>query len=403
VVRAVTVSRTGTMVAVPARRQAALTALARRMLIEVDDLVTRMGDAYRAEIPEYAALTPGELEAEVLPISRRAVTSFFSAFLNGRRPGSGDLRAFEDSGRVRLVMGVPLDSVLHAYRVAGRVTWDAVVANIRPGEEVLLGDLAGGWIEFIDRASCLVARGYLAASHERMRHVDARRRELLEALLSATDPADVAAVALRFSTVLSSTYVPVVVGSEGAAGRIDALLDASRPGTLGGHRGNRVLLLVPEPLTGVAELHLAGGGPLAYGRPARPGEDLVAAVREAEQLADIAAREYGGTGVYGPDDLLIEQLLLAAPRVTSVLRRRVCDVLSRRDPSGTLEATLRAYLSCGSVPETARSLVVHPNTVSYRLARIRELVDLDPRVPRQAVLLVLALGLKVPGDEPPVG
>lgn len=386
----------------PPRRQAALAAFARRLLTEVDDLVARMGEAYRAEIPEYASLSSGELETEVLPISRRAVTAFFSAFFNGHRVGVADLRVFEDSGRVRLMMGVPLDSVLHAYRIAGRVTWEAVVATIQPGEEPLLGDLAAGWIDFIDQASCIVARGYLGASHERMRHVDARRRELLEALLSATDPADVAAVSLRFSTVLSSSYVPVVVAGEGIAGRIDALLDAARPGSLGGHRGNRVLLLVPEELTDAETLQHISGGIVAYGPAASPGEDLVAAVQHAEQLADLAAGEYGGTGIYGPDDLLVEQLMLAAPRLTNALRRRVTDVLAARDPSGVLGATLRTYLSCGSVPETARLEVVHANTVGYRLSRVRDLLGLDPRVPRQAALLVLGLGLRTTPATPQI-
>jgi len=377
-------------------RQTALATFARRLLTEVDDLVARMGEAYRAEIPEYASLTSGELETEVLPISRRAVTAFFSAFFNGRQIGVADLRVFEESGRVRLTMGVPLDSVLHAYRIAGRVTWEAVVATIQPGEEPLLGDLAAGWIDFIDQASCLVARGYLAASHERMRHVDARRRELLEAVLSATDPADVAAVSLRFSTVLSSSYVPVVLAGDGIAGRIDALLDAARPGSLGGHRGNRVLLLIPEELTAVAAetLQHISTGIVAYGPAASPGDDLVTAVQHAEQLADLAAAEYGGAGIYGPDDLLVEQLMLAAPRLTSALRRRVTDALAARDPSGVLGATLRTYLSCGSVPETARLEVVHPNTVGYRLSRVRDLLGLDPRVPRQAALLVLGLGVR---------
>jgi DNA-binding PucR family transcriptional regulator len=179
------------------------------------------------------------------------------------------------------------------------------------------------------------------------------------------------------------------------------LLDAARPGSLGGHRGNRVLLLVPDALTGAETLQHISGGIVAYGPAASPGEDLVAAVQHAEQLADLASVEYGGTGIYGPDDLLVEQLMLAAPRLTSALRRRVTDVLAARDPSGVLGATLRTYLSCGSVPETARLEVVHPNTVGYRLSRVRDLLGLDPRVPRQAALLVLGLGVRTTPDLPP--
>jgi hypothetical protein len=379
---------------VPPRRRAMLASLAQRLLQQVDDLVAELGVAYRVEIPEYASMTDGELETQVLPMSRAAVIAFFSAFVTGRRTGPAELRIFQDSGRVRLMMGVPLDSVLHAYRIAGRVTWQTVVATIEPGEEALLGDLAAGWIDFIDQASCIVARGYLDASHERMRHVDARRREVLEALLSATDAADVVSVALRFSTVLAPQYVPVVVEGADVAGRIDAVLDASPEGTLGGHRGKRLLLLVPEQLTSPESLARVSGGIVTYGECAAPGPDLVSAVAQAEQLADIAASEYGGTGVYGPDDLLIEQLMVTAPRITSALHSRVKNALAARDPGGVLASTLRTYLSCGSVPETARVELVHPNTVSYRLARVRQLLDLDPRVPRQAALLVLGLGPK---------
>jgi len=376
------------------RRRATLAAFARRLLVQVDDLVARLGVAYQAEIPEYASMSDADLDTQVLPMSRAAVTAFFSTFLTGRKIGSAELRTFQDSGRVRLMMGLSLESVLHAYRIAGRVTWQTVVATIDAGEESLLGDLAEGWIDFIDQASCIVARGYLSASHERMRHVDARRRELLEALLSATDAADVAAVALRFSTILAAQYVPVVVHGPTAASRIDAVLDVAPPGTIGGHRGHQLLLLVPDRLTNPEALAHASGSIVAYGECSAPGTDLVAAVAQAEQLADIAASEYGGPGVYGPDDLLIEQLMVAAPRLAAVLHSRVTNALAARDSDGVLASTLRTYLSCGSIPATARIEVVHPNTVSYRLARVRDLLGLDPRVPRQAALLVLGLGLK---------
>lgn len=43
---------------------------------------------------------------------------------------------------------------------------------------------------------------------------------------------------------------------------------------------------------------------------------------------------------------------------------------------------------------------MHPNTVAYRLKRVKELTGLDPRVPRDATMLVLALHLRaVPTDE----
>jgi hypothetical protein len=292
-------------------------------------------------------------------------------------------------------MGVPIESMLHAYRIAGRVTWSAVTGVIRTGEEHLLADLAAQWMDYIDQASSAVARAYMSASAERLRSLDARRRELVEALLTATDPGEVAAVSLRFSTILAGAYVPVLVAGRAVAGRIDALLVAAPPRSLGGHRGDRVLLLVPDGLPEVAPLvATAPDALLAWGRPAAPGAALLDEVGHVEALLEAAVAEGRTAGAYGPDDLLVEQLLLGNDSVAAALRRRVRDLLVARDPGGAITSTLRAYLATGSVPETARREVVHANTVAYRLGRVRELTGLDPRVPVDAVLLVLGLGIE---------
>jgi hypothetical protein len=365
-----------------------------RVLQDLDNLVASIGEAMLREIPEYAALDPDVMRGEVLPVTRRVVESFLTAFRAGATVAPRELKALGESGRARLRLGVPLDAVLHAYRLAGRLTWDSVLNHLEPGDELMLGGLAARWIEFVDNASSAVAKNYLAESHTMLRALDARRRELVEALLSAEGPAEVAAVSLRFSTVLAGAYVPVLVAGGGAAERIDALLAAAPQGTLGGHRGENVLLLVPDRVDDVARLRGAGGEALlAWGRPASPGPGLLTEVTHVEELVAAARSEGRTTGAFGPDELLVEQLLLGNARVARALRERVVDVLVAKDPSGAVASTLRCYLATGSVPETARLEVVHPNTVTYRLGRVRDLTGLDPRVPAEATLLVLGLGL----------
>jgi len=365
-------------------------ALAERVLADLDGLVERMGEAYRAEIPEYAELTPGQLAVEVLPVSRRLVTTFLTCVVEHRSPTARELEVFEASGRQRLAMGMPLESVLHAYRIAGREAWTAMCAAVPPGETGVLADLGSRWMDIVDRTSSVLAQAYLAASHERLRHVDARRRELVEALLSATEPSEVAAVSLRFSTVLAHSYVPVVVAGAGAAAGIDTLLADAPAGTLGGHRGDRVLLLVPQRVEG---LRRRPEVLTCWGRPAACGPALLEEVQHVERLLLTALAEGHEHGSFGPDDLLVEQLLLGNERVAAALRRQVLDVLATRDPAGVVLETLRTYLDTGSVPETARRETVHPNTVTYRLGRVRELTGLDPRLPRDSALLVLGIGL----------
>ncbi|MCA1713244.1 MAG: helix-turn-helix domain-containing protein [Actinobacteria bacterium] len=373
-----------------------LAALADRVLTDLDGLVGRMGSAYQNEIAEYAVMSEATMTTDVLPVSRRLVEVFLACVVQERTLSNDELSVFEQSGRDRLTMGMPLDSVLHAYRIAGREAWTALCAAVQPGEEPLLADLGARWIDIVDRTSSALARAYLTLGYDRLRDLDARRRELVEALLTATDPSEVAAVSLRFSTVLAPSYVPVLVAGSGAVAGIDALLAEAPAGTLGGHRGERVLLLVPQRLDGPIR---RGGTLIAWGRPATCGRGLLEEVRQVEQLLLTAIAEGHAEGTFGPDDLLVEQLLLGNERVADALRRRVADVLVARDPAGVLVGTLRTYLATGSVPETARTEHVHVNTVAYRLGRVRDLTGLDPRVPQNAALLVLGLGLPAAGEE----
>ena len=365
-------------------------AIAARILARVDDVLPRLAVAYK-EVPEYAELPAGVLESEVIPTSRAIVEAFLEPIVAGEEPDPGQLDEIPRMGRRRLEMGVPLEPVLHVYRIASRGLWDELVSATQPGEEAALADLGGRWMDFMDQAASIMAAAYLAASHESLRSLDERRRALVDALLNAAGPAEVAAVSIRFSTVLASTYAPVVVDGPHAGARIDLVLQAAPEGTIGGHREGRLLLLVPAPVADVAPM-LGQAGPgtvLTWADAAAPGPALLGAVGDAETLLH-AARAAGLTqGAFGPDDLLVEQLLAGNPRVASALTHKVRDSLAGRDHDGLITSTLRTFLATGSVPETAKVEVVHPNTVLYRLKRVRELTGLDPRVPADAALLVL--------------
>jgi DNA-binding PucR family transcriptional regulator len=61
---------------------------------------------------------------------------------------------------------------------------------------------------------------------------------------------------------------------------------------------------------------------------------------------------------------------------------------------GALSATLRAYADCDlNVRRAAQSLIVHPNTVHYRLRRVQDLTGRDPR--RFAELAELTTALRL--------
>ena len=365
--------------------------VASRVLEELDAIADRMLESYCAQVPEYASMPADMLRSEVRPVSRAVVESFFAALVRGEDPDAERLPELYSSGRRRLDMGVPLEPMLHVYRIAGRTVWDAIVSAIGPGEERVLADLGASWMDYIDRASSAAAAAYLEASHDRIRHADARRSAIVQAVLAATDASDVAAVAAEHSTSFSDAYAPVVVAAASATTRPDRVAAACPRGTLYGLRAGHLLLLVPEAAEADTLLRVVGlDATVAYGNLAAPGQALRDEVRATDLLLR-AALAGDRTGAFGPGDLLPEQLVSSNARIAGELHRNVVAVLRHHDRSGSLTETLRAYLASGSVPDTARTVVVHPNTVVYRLRRVAELTGCDPRVPAEAAVLVLAL------------
>jgi DNA-binding PucR family transcriptional regulator len=63
-----------------------------------------------------------------------------------------------------------------------------------------------------------------------------------------------------------------------------------------------------------------------------------------------------------------------------------------RRRGGDLLTTLRTWLSTGcSTPEAAAELVIHPNTVAYRLAKVERLTGRNLRRPDVRMELQLAV------------
>ena len=365
--------------------------LARRVLGRLDGLVDRLGEAYRS-VPEYAALPPGTIEDEVLPISREIVAGFLQAVAGSGSVGDGEFPAAALSGRRRLEMGVPLEPMLHVYRIAGRLVFDEIAAVAGPDEKDALVALGRGWIDYIDQASSVAASGYLQASHERLRHLDAQRGALIDSLLAATDASDAAAVAAEFSITLAHRYVLVLIAGPTVAAHVDRIAAASPVGSLTGLRGSHVVVLVPGSVPGPNLVEQLADAVVAVSHPAEPGLELAAELRRSEALLAVAL-DAGVVGWFGPDDLLLERLVAASPQVAESLERLILTPLRASDRGGLIESTLRTFLATGSVPATAAAEVVHANTVAYRLRRVAERTGCDPRVPAQAAVLALAVAV----------
>ncbi len=130
--------------------------------------------------------------------------------------------------------------------------------------------------------------------------------------------------------------------------------------------------------------------PLVLGPPVSSLREASSSARAA--LAGVAAAA-AWTQAPRPvlaDDLLPERALAGDALARTRLIERILTPLTQQSPE-TL-TTLWRYLENGrSLEATSRELIVHPNTVRYRLKRIADTIGWDPRTPRDAFVLQCAL------------
>ena len=160
-------------------------------------------------------------------------------------------------------------------------------------------------------------------------------------------------------------------------------------------RARDVVLLVREgPRTGRSQLTESLRGRGAVVGPALDWPQVPEGVRLAELTAELVGADPGPVFA---DDHLVVLALRGEPGALAVLTARRLAPLARLTDSQreSLLSTLRSWLRhWGSRTEVAAELFVHPQTVSYRLKRLRDLLgaDLDDPAARFELLLVLAAG-----------
>lgn len=123
----------------------------------------------------------------------------------------------------------------------------------------------------------------------------------------------------------------------------------------------------------------------------------------AVQLAELTARPAPGETPAFADDHLADLALRGQAAALAVLAQRRLGGLSGLRPAQreTLLRTLHSWLwHWGSRHEVAAGLFVHPQTVSYRIAQLRQLLDADLDDPRVRFELLLAVSNETGGHPP---
>ena len=367
----------------------------------------------RAASREAGGVPPGLL-GDYLP-------AVLDAFGTGRRLSAVELAGYARSGEQAAEGGVALGGLVDLYLSATWRLWRELPADT---DSPTLRAAVLAVLRAADDAVAAAAGGFEQGLLSVARRAEAERREFFEDLLSGRGGvADLLARGERLGLRLAGPHQVMVAGPGGhnggdlAGAHIDAVVaEAAAPSSslVVSRRGRVVVIVgsadgdetarVARALAGALARRAAGraeetgepGPPpwrIALGR-AHPGlSGVVRSYDEAADAFDVAQRLGLPEPVVSAADLLIYQVLLRdRAAITDLVQTLLTPLARARGGAAPLLATLDAYYARGGVAvAAARDLHLSVRTVTYRLARVRELTGRDPSRPADALALQVAV------------
>jgi hypothetical protein len=353
------------------------------------DLSAEMIREIGAQVPDYSRPLEGEFGVTLRYGVERALRRFVDTIEHPGGVSERDRRTYIELGRGEMRQGRTLNALLAAYRVGAQVSWRRFVeAGVAAGlEPAVLYRVGEAIFAYIDEISGESIEGY-AAEQSLLAGEDQHRRAQLVRLLASDPPAP--PDALRAAAERASWTPPARVAAlivEGVAadriasrlgpGAVAAALEPAE-GPDGAARARQVLAFIPDPeapgrraliAKAVGSRHAALGPAVALGASARSADRA----RRTLELVDAGAIAAGGLIV--ADEQTATLLLHADAQLAAELAASRLAPLDELRPAARerLLETLREWLDHqGRVDETARALEIHPQTVRYRLAQLRE-------------------------------
>jgi DNA-binding PucR family transcriptional regulator len=362
--------------------------------------------AVTAEVPQYADGLSDDMAAGIADGVQMALAAFLRLAAGAdRQDPSSALDAAVDGayrlGCTEARSGRSIDALLAAYRVGARVAWQeqaatAVAHGVPASSIATFAALVFAYIDELSAASVAGHSAELAATGRlRARHLG----ELGQALL-AGEAADVLLARAeraewRPPQTLTAVLLPTARVHDATAlldqrtlVLTDDLVDGLVPEQIS-------VLLVPDAArTRTSLLRLLQGRRAIVG-PARPWTRVAVSFARAVRALELAPPD--GAAPLDTEEHLTALVLAADPDALADLRAQALAPLGglRTATAERLAATLRSWLlHQGRRSAVADELVVHPQTVRYRMSQLRELYGDRLQDPETVLRLTVALALE---------
>ncbi|HEY0188244.1 MAG TPA: helix-turn-helix domain-containing protein [Cellulomonas sp.] len=406
--------------------------VARSMVADFEEIIGEVTDRVWRMVPAYpqVVVDRGDLGDQV----RDSILNVLVCLMEDRPPSAAELATAATNGERRALQGVAQSAIIQSYRNAERSLVDTFQARCAR-MQVPLGALRAGQqaiVTVLDQLEGAMLRTYLQMQQRIATRTVLTEPDLMNRLVTGEpiDPADLARLVrtLGLDVDESTRVVGIAIGLAG-----DGLDPADGEEGTGPSEVERLATVRHRvvahlqavtgrtPLSGVVReegeapvvvLAVAWDGSAAelgtrlavgldrrrltvtalgaVGEPRRGLGTVGGSCRQAIGALRVGLRRGAEREVVPFAAVLLEVLAMRDPLMVVTLQDRYLRPLAGHEH---LVETLRCHLATDlSVPETARRLVVHPNTVSYRLRRIGELSGLDLHRVADVARAVLAVG-----------
>ncbi|MFG1926315.1 helix-turn-helix domain-containing protein [Cryptosporangium sp. NPDC048952] len=346
-----------------------------------------------AEIPAYRSLDVRQL-AEVRAIALWVLRRFLDLWVDRAELSPDDLLRVRGIGAARAADGRPLPSVLRAYRVAANTAIDRIVELVEPmltvADAIAFTRL---WLSSFDQLTESIYEGYSVSAERLTADRDRAVRDFFDDLLAGRQAhPGAAADRSRALGITLPSPATLLLAERNEGARLAKELGVGESALVTA-RGPRAVLLMPALDDAVVRKALDAVG--CRGCAIRPprADTLVDAYRLATLTLDLApADAYEGGPLLGESDGHALALLAGHPAEPEIVARHLLGALLDPGQEHVREG-LDAFLAAGSATTAAANVGLHPQSLRYRLRRVRELTGRDPR--RSWDRFVLGLGSRI--------
>lgn len=348
--------------------------------VAVPPLVEGVVAAVRSENPVYADVLEGPEGVGIRLGIEQAIATFLEAVEHGHPPARETAEVWRRLGEAEFQAGRSLDALRAAFRTGTRAAWRgaaelAAEAGV-PARIVIT--LAETVFVYSDELAADVVEGYLRMQSDEAGERERRRRRLAALLLDdeAHDPEAIERAAELARWPLPQTLAVLTLEGE-ATGSITRRLGGE---ALVGADASGSWLLIPDPdgprRPALLERAVAGRdcalGPTVSTRDAHRSLRLSRLTLELVKRGALPSQHPTRTEDHLPAVIVLQDGDLADALVSKSLAPLEDLPEAERD---RLLQTLSAWLAHQRhTPKISQELHVHPQTVRYRIGRVRELI-----------------------------